>query len=82
MTDWFLSHTTHSSSFNPQLVLSLDHPPASESWSESQASALLRADHAEPLMSVTGSDDVTVPGPATGTPGQLEDRPGVLQRSA
>jgi hypothetical protein len=32
MTDWFLSHTTDSSSFNPQLVLSLDQPPASESW--------------------------------------------------
>ncbi len=43
MTDWFLSHTTHSSSFNPQLVLSLDHPPVSESWSEySGLSGLLK----------------------------------------
>ncbi len=33
MTDWFLSHTTHSS-FNPQLLFSLVHPSVSESWSE------------------------------------------------
>ncbi len=40
MTDWFLSHTTHSSSFNPQLLLSLVHPSVSESWSECECWSL------------------------------------------